>query len=55
MDSGLSCQTATNKLVKMMSTPETTNRIIDPMMAIANCSTRQRNQSWSAQRAWNDD
>ncbi|KJC49250.1 hypothetical protein UB31_15470 [Bradyrhizobium sp. LTSP849] len=26
----------------MMSTPETNNRIIDPMMAIANCSTRQR-------------
>jgi hypothetical protein len=39
---GLSCQTAINELMKMMSTPETNNRIIDPMMAIANCSTRQR-------------
>jgi hypothetical protein len=39
---GLSCQAATNELVKMMSTPEVNDRIIDPMMTIANCSTRQR-------------
>ena len=37
-----SCQATTNEPVKMMSTPGVSDRIIDPMIAIANCSTRQR-------------